>query len=221
MSKFAIVCIVCNHTNYVKQSGNVQLYRSLQLGKSVHEKKLDKILITNGFPRKMFEKHVKQGWQIVDVSNELKRKISLIPIYKQTPGLRWNSKSLEIQMRQDYACTSLKFMAWNFTQYDRILVSDTDVCFYDHDIYNWMDRHRKWKFIAEKETARRGFVGIQSHLMYIKPNEDIFDILVELGKFRSFLPYTNGDQDIIESIYAAKNFPPLPNHKHWITRGPC
>lgn len=95
---------------------------------------------------------------------------------------------------------------------------DNDVCLIDDPI-PWAQRYRGETFIAETEVAGRGYAGINSHFMLLHPNALVAKMLVEMGATGSYLPYTNSDQDVIETMFAArKRMPQLPNHTHSKTR---
>lgn len=113
-----------------------------------------------------------------------------------------------------FNCTSLKLLAWNLTMYERVMVSDTDVCL-ESDPLPWMVRHRREYFVATPQRADRPYLGISSHFMFLQPDAFAFRLLVDMGTTRSFIPYTNSEQDIIETVFAThRSFPPLPNHRH-------
>ena len=126
-----------------------------------------------------------------------------------------------MQHRLDGACTGLKLLAWNMTAYDHILVSDTDVCFKELPL-RWM--RTQWArgeyFVAEREPylqwpSLRPYAGLNSHLMLIQPDAQVFRLLVDMGRFRSFVPYTNGEQDVIETVFSPhRPMPALPAHRH-------
>ena len=51
--------------------------------------------------------------------------------------------------------------------------------------------------------------------MLVTPSAQVYRILADMAASRSYVPYTNGEQDVVESVFAAhRPMPPLPAHSH-------
>lgn len=132
-----------------------------------------------------------------------------------TTWRRWPHRDSScVQQRNDFACTSLKLLAWNMTEYDVVLMADTDNVFLA-DPLDWVHAHAHHYFVATHEIVSRGYEGINSHLMLLQPSRVLFQILAENARTGGFEPYTNSDQDVIEQVFGAhRDFPALPPHRH-------
>ena len=77
-------------------------------------------------------------------------------------------------------------------------MSDTDVVFRT-DPRPWMQArlNEDEYFFAEDERSKRNYVGINSHLVWLQPNRQVFRMLIDAGRHGNFVPYTNSDQDVI------------------------
>ena len=131
-----------------------------------------------------------------------------------------------VQRRSDYACTSLKLLAWNLTEYDKVLMADTDV-FFMEDPLPWLRRQWHLTFAATNElmnvnemadegrVSARGYHGLNTHLVLLTPSTVVLELLLDLATTGSFVPYTNSEQDVIETLFASNRVQaPLPAHWH-------
>ena len=221
--KLAFVTFLCNGSDHHGFGWADQLLRAHRLGLSVasymQDADIDRIAVTYnyGFPDVTVPPLTMAGWRVWNASHIPQESFALRPIFRDEPDARlhWpRSKHTRVQRRPDYNCTSLKLLAWNLTQYDRVMVSDTDNCMVE-DPVPWMRRHRNHYFVATPQGLDRPYQGISSHLMYLQPSELVFRMLRDTATSRSFIPYTNSEQDIIETVFATRrDFPRLPRHRH-------
>ena len=114
----------------------------------------------------------------------------------------------------------MKFLAWNLSAiYERILFVDSDVCV-TSDPLAWMNRHRSEYFAAQPETngafaQQRGYLGLTTHLMLLQPSRTVFRLLVDQGMSQSYVPFTNTEQDVLETVFSPHRRHPAPmRHRH-------
>ena len=99
---------------------------------------------------------------------------------------------------------ALKFLAWNLTEYTRVFHSDTDVCM-QQDPLPWAAVHERLGtyFAARHENAAtRGYNGMNAHFLFLQPNAQLYWMLSESARTASFIPHTNCDQDMLETVFA-------------------
>lgn len=221
LTRYALVTLVCNgshfgSTHYMGLTVWDFVKQATQLAQSVAGSRIERVVLTSGLNRAALQQ-LSQNWIIVVVPPRVLREYRVRPVYNRDQAVsahtRWPTSGV-VQSRKDCACTSLRFFAWNLTQYARALVSDSDMCLYQ-DPLPWLrwQHSRGEHFIAMQELSRRGYNGINDGLAMIKPNFDVFRILVDLARTQSQTPYTNGVQDVTESVYGSRSdFPTLPSH---------
>jgi alpha-N-acetylglucosamine transferase len=186
---------------------------AVNLATSINSSKVEKVALTYRLDTDHEKILSRAGWTLQKITLAQQRYVTMNTIFKRH-NARWVENN-RVQRRKDSSCTSLKFLAWNMTQYDKIMVSDADACLLE-DPLNWTIQHAKHEFIAVDEVAPASYTGLNSHLMMITPSARTFDMLVRIGKTKTFIPRTNGDQDVIETIYSnPESFPQLPVHRCW------
>ena len=101
------------------------------------------------------------------------------------------------------------------TDYDRLLLVDTDVCFRE-DPLPWMRAraHEDEYFVATVETAMRQYRGLNTHMVFLQPSRIVFRMLVDTARAPSYIPYTGTEQDVIETVFGRRNFVQLMKHVH-------
>lgn len=133
---------------------------------------------------------------------------------KMNAPRRWPRVDSVVQNRPDGGCTSLKLHAWRMVDYLPVVTSDADVLF-TQPPDEWVRRYGASHFIATHEPIGRGYIGLNSHLMMFHPSVLVHQILAENAASGGFIPFTNGEQDVIEGVYAAHRwFPDPPGHLH-------
>ena len=64
-------------------------------------------------------------------------------------------------------------------------------------------------------NTQRGYVGLNSHLFFLQPSALVFRLLTDMATSGSFVPFTNSDQDVLETVFAShKLMPELPLNLH-------
>ena len=84
-----------------------------------------------------------------------------------------------VQQRTDGAMTSVKFHAWRLTQYAVVLHTDVDVLFLESPLAALRAAHAKQLIFqaAASETAKRGYMGINTHMMLLRPSLDVYALI--------------------------------------------
>ena len=222
-ARYALVTLVCNSshfgsllTHYMALTAWDFVNQATQLAQSVAGSRIERVALTSGLSQAAVLQ-LSQHWSVIVVPPSVLHKYRVRPVYNHQAAVeahtRWPTSGT-VQSRKDCACTSLRFFAWNLTQYARALVSDSDMCLYQ-DPLPWLrwQHSRGENFVAKQELSRRGYYGINDGLAMVKPNADVFRILVDLARTQSQTPYTNGVQDVTESVYGSRSdFPALPSH---------
>ena len=214
--RFAFVTFLCNGTDHRGFGWADQMLRAHRLGLSLRSSRVERIAITHGYSTEItdMEPLTSAGWRVIDSDHIPEESFALRPIFKSEPRVHWPRHTI-VQQRLDYNCTSLKLLAWNMTDYDRIMVSDTDVCVLE-DPYPWMlQQYHNDEYFAAPPQGRASYQGLTSHFVFLQPDAMVFRMLRDMGTSRSFIPYTNSEQDIIETVFATRrSMPQLPDHRH-------
>lgn len=152
----------------------------------------------------------KFGWTLHDVSNEISfAKWLYRPVYTAEEARRlkrpWLDRSTDdvgidrpVQSRADGWATYFKYFAWR-APYEKVLLLDLDVCFTDASrpleerIASMPDK----EFLASKDLTRE-YYGLDSHMVLLKPSNATFASLIHRSREGAYVPYTNGDQDVLE-----------------------
>ena len=87
--------------------------------------------------------------------------------------------SSSVQQRTDGAMTSVKFHAWRLTQYAVVLHTDVDVLFLESPLPALSAAFEKQLIFqaAASETAKRGYMGINTHMMLLRPSLDVYALI--------------------------------------------
>ena len=119
------------------------------------------------------------------------------------------------------ACSVLKLMAWNCTEYDGMLVSDLHVRFLGPlNLLPFFEQRiaRDSYFEAKAERASRRYDGLNTDLFYLTPSTSMAQILLDKARSGDFVPYIHTEQDILETTFsphtastAFDSFPPHVN----------
>ena len=103
------------------------------------------------------------------------------------------------QDRLDGWATALKLGLWQQTQFSKVLWADLDVCFStnpDPLVAAWHGI-----FGASPETMERPYPGLNTHLMLMRPDFAMHEVLKAAAEQGIWLPYTNTEQDLLESVF--------------------
>ena len=84
-----------------------------------------------------------------------------------------------VQQRTDGAMTSVKFHAWRLTKYAVVLHTDVDVLFLESPLRALKAAFAKQLIFqaAASETAKRGYMGINTHMMLVRPSLDVYALI--------------------------------------------
>jgi hypothetical protein len=183
---------------------------------ALSDPKVDTVLITSGFSLS----NISDGWnRTVDVPFEtLSFKARYVPNLSPKNTSFPFAHPKTVQKRTDGKCTTLKFAAWDLVEYDAFLLADSDVCF-DEDVYPFLiDMFQKERyFLASAEGGTRGWVGLNTHMVYAKPDVLLGKIMRDKASAGTFLPYTNTEQDVLETMFDTKTaaiHAEFPSHAH-------
>lgn len=239
----AVVVPVCNGTDYAHSDAALQLTRAALVATSLRSTgcKLPLVALTRGFGRAGHAHLRRAGFDHVhDVSQYSSSEYALVPLTERPqmprgPAMqtleKWrrsggagSSRAVpssvrkwveqRVQRRKDYECTSIKFFAWNLTSFEHVLLVDSDVIWLE-DVTEWMERQREHYLVASLEFDYRRYLGLNSHVTYLQTSELLFRILRDTATSGNFIPFTNGDQDIIETVFPPQlPMPELPRHVH-------
>ncbi len=178
---------------------------------------VERVVLAHGFSMGSHERLRQGGWIVRDAST-LAFSSLFTPIKRASPGKHWPRSGRGVQARSDGGCTILKLLAWNLTEFDGVLLSDADVCLVEPP-GRWMRKQLRadvHHFIASYENSvTRGYNGFSAHMYFLRPEPQLCAILLEMALTASFIPHTNCDQDVLETVFATHGvYPPLPAHVH-------
>merc|ERR1711879_334760 len=99
-------------------------------------------------------------------------------------------------------------------------MGDLDVCFRENPDLRLAQLSPSVLLKASPERYSRRYWGINSHLMVLKPSRDLFWALLSRAKRGEYIPYTNGEQDVLESVFpthlfATESMHKFISHHHW------
>lgn len=224
--RYAFAVSLCNTTDYYGSAGRLQVDRALGLLKSLKYvgSKIEPIAFSHSYSPSSVRRLTDAGWHVHDVSH-MPLNAMLRPILGPEEGRHFPRRA-RVQPRADGGCTALKFLAWNLTQFTRVFHADTDVCM-QQDPLPWAAVHARLGtyFTARHENAAsRGYNGLNAHFLFLQPDRDVYSMLADSARTGSFVPHTNNDQDILETVFTAQPhlessrsdgvFPLLPKHIH-------
>ena len=119
--------------------------------------------------------------------------------------------------RSAYACGTLPLLAWNLSHsYDRVLIANVDTTCLKEDPLPWMVQNKDAYLIGANDRSddwsgkapRRAYDGIDdSSLLYLQPDAQIYDLMIESGQTGSYIPFAGTARDIIETLFPAHTLP--------------
>ena len=133
----------------------------------------------------------------------------------------------KVQRRRDGWATLYKLFAWRL-RYRLVLHSDLDIVYHESpDRILVATLRSSLMFRAPPQRARRGYAGLSTHLMLLRPSASIASVLINSARTSHFLAYTHTEQDVLETVFTdavysaeateaerASPLPPLPRHWH-------
>lgn len=246
--RFALVVFICNGGNdHYGNHPTEQIVRAIRLMRSIVRLRsaIATIAVVHGYDATSIAALRAVGWEVRDVSH-----VDAASIMKQIPreavGYHWPRYRANVQHRQDNKCRAIHLLAWNLTEFSRIILSDLDLCMAE-DPLPWLRRHATSHFIAFNEmgmpahplssslrcrleaclniassslarhpTAKlRGFRGINCHLALLHPSELMARVVLDKARTASYIPYTRGAQDVIETLFPTQvTYGAWPQHVH-------
>jgi hypothetical protein len=213
-SSTPLVVTICNGTDYVGSPAWDQIERAKLVGCVARGlSAVQLVALTYGFGPDALRVLRRSGYSILDASATPASDFSLSRNSRLPHSL---STQPTTPKRPDSTCTAVKLLAWNLTQFPQLLLSDTDVLL-RADPLPWMQEQARSQryFIAEPETAGRGYPGFNTHLVFLTPNAQVFEILRTAAVYGNFQRYTDTDQDVVESVFSARQpMPPLLPNLH-------
>mmetsp|Transcript_58665 Transcript_58665/g.96857 ORF Transcript_58665/g.96857 Transcript_58665/m.96857 type:complete len:337 (+) Transcript_58665:90-1100(+) len=238
----AVVVTVCNGVDKNNEHGWVQLVRAKMLACSLRvvHSNVTLVALARGFAAGDLEYLHAAGYnRVIDLSSVPASAFALRPLFswmredaakkekENTEVLQrlWPWGHGNVQERKDGECTSLKLHVWDpetVGEYSTVLHSDTDVIFLT-DPLPWLNANRHEYFVASKEVQGRPYTGMNSHMFLLTPNKQVFRILVESATTGHFMPHTNTEQDVIETVFPWRTTTliKLPSHMHLKTTLLC
>jgi len=198
----------CNGMDYTNSPGSAQIERAQKLMESFdlttskqHRALVETVILVSNFDSNEVESFRHQGWDkvIVIPHNSLRFRTKL----ERDESTFWTLN--EVQGRQDGLCTALKLFYWNLTEYTSITHLDTDICLKE-DIVPWILRMEQddMFFAATREREQRSYDGLNTHVMFLRPSSDIFTLLQQKSEYGEFVPFTNTEQDVLETVFSTE-----------------
>ena len=193
-----------------------QIIRAIRLRRSLEriQSSIATVAVVHGYDAMSVDALRQVGWDVRDISH-----VDATAIMRQVPresvGYHWPRYRSNVQTRQDNKCRAVHLLAWNLTEYDRIILSDLDLCV-AADPLPWLRRHATANFVAFNEMAKlRGFRGINCHLALLRPSELVARVILDKARTASYIPYTRGAQDVIETVFPTQvTYDAWPAHVH-------
>ena len=209
-ARLAIVYAICNGTDWARSPPIKQIERVGAALDCFGANRSNVRVLSTGFQRY----DTVGGIHLDDVPP-----LAFQPRYKDDGAHLWVNEG-RVQLRRDGACTLTKFHAWNLTNLDAVAVLDSDICLHNPaSVWNALANFSQSSqpFAAGPERAKRKYRGFNTRVMFLKPSPAIFKVLIDKAASGDFLPYSNTEQDVIEtvfspSVHAKKNL--APHHEH-------
>ena len=207
-ARLAIVFAICNGTDY-RGSPPIQQIKRMDgaLDCCFGANRSNVRVLSTGFPRGA----TVGGLHLDDVPP-----LAFHPRYTNDNEHLWVND--HVQHRYDGACTLTKFHAWNLTNLDAVAVLDSDICL--HNLASFWNALANFSqssqpFAANYERANRRYRGFSTRIMFLKPSPAIFKVLIDKAASGDFLPYTNTEQDVIETVFSPSvHAMHMPRHVH-------
>lgn len=129
-------------------------------------------------------------------------------------GRAWNDRNHHPE-RRDGVGTYYKLLLFAMTDYKRILSIDVDVGIFDNpDTLLLSSPNLPIIMSAEPKAGLQKGVGTNSHIFYATPSNATLRRLLQMASDGCYWPFTNGEQDILESIFSPSSAHPFPAHDH-------
>ncbi|KAJ1626345.1 hypothetical protein T492DRAFT_1033061 [Pavlovales sp. CCMP2436] len=166
-----------------------------------------------------------QGWRLYNVTQDLHALYTTVHGRPAPPLQLPPKKSSTVQPRNDGWATLYKLYAWSLADFELVLHTDLDVVFTaSPDAFMAAAFRSGLVFQALPEKAHRGYYGLNTHMMLLRPNRDVFATLMTNALRGHFVPFTRTEQDVLETMFPPEvsyrwnvtgGAVPWPRHKHW------
>ncbi len=215
-TRLAFVVFICNGgADHYGNPSTEQIVRALRLRRSLArlQSTLRTVAVVHGYDNVSLAALRHVGWEVRDISGVAAGAI-MRQVRRETIGYHW-PRYRTVQARQDNMCRAVHLLAWSLIEFDRIILSDLDLCMAE-DPLPWLRRHAAAHFVAFSEMAKmRGFRGINVHMALLHPSEVMGRLVLDKARTASYVPYTRGAQDVIETVFATQvQFDEWPKHVH-------
>jgi hypothetical protein len=170
-----------------------------------------------------------QGWSLHNATVDLHAIYTTVPGRPRPPLQLPPRKASNVQPRLDGFATLYKLYAWTLVRYEMVLHTDLDIVLVaSPEPALRAARAQGLLFQALSEKAYRGYYGLNTHMMLLRPNADTFELLMTNAIRGHFIPFTRTEQDVLETVFppqvvrgawneTASARPPVewPRHRHW------
>ncbi|KAG8463239.1 hypothetical protein KFE25_011236 [Diacronema lutheri] len=170
-----------------------------------------------------------QGWRVHNVTADLRALFPAGVPGRARPALQIPPRRAGVvQPRNDGWATLYKLYAWSLVEFELVLHTDLDVVFSaSPEPAIRAALATRLVFQALPEEAYRGYHGLNTHIMLLRPNTDVFSLLMTNAVRGHFVPFTRTEQDVLETVFppevgeewgangTAVRAVPWPHHKHW------
>lgn len=189
-----------------------------------------KVLIAHGVYQPAYLAMLgQQGWLLHNATADLHAIYTTVPGRPRPPLQLPPRKASNVQPRLDGWATLYKLYAWTLGGYEMVLHTDLDIVLVGSPERALRTaRAQGVLFQALSEKAYRGYYGLNTHMMLLRPNADVFELLMTNAIRGHFIPFTRTEQDVLETVFppqvgrggwneTAGARPPVdwPRHRHW------
>ena len=195
LARFGLITVVCHRVDFYGSDPNAHYERAVSMKQSLKNlgSNIQTTAIVSGVPPRGLSRLRQAGWGLIDVTR-LPLERLFRPILQLRAGYHAprGDPAKAIQPRRDGGCTALKLLAWNMTQYTHILLVDADTCFQQCPL-RWLEAHSRLGsyFVARAENEHvRGYSGINSHMVLLQPDAQLFAILTDHASTASYIPHS-------------------------------
>lgn len=108
------------------------------------------------------------------------------------------------QHRKDGALTYYRFLAFNFTDFSRVILADADVWWFENP--ETMFNVPMFPFVSfEEGRVRSPYHGFNMHVSLIQPDAVRFNRLLSRAATGDYIPFINTEQDVFDAEFATEH----------------
>ena len=151
--RFALVVFICNGgLDHYGNPPTEQIIRALRLRRSISRlrSQIRTVAVVHGYNEASLQALRQVGWEVRDATH-----VDAAAIMKQVPrettGFHWPRYRGGVQSRADNKCRAIHLLAWNLTEFDRVILSDLDLC-----MLSGVEAHTKHAFSTSHMHVPRG-----------------------------------------------------------------